>query len=312
MATLVDLLREFGLGLVFLNVLLEQGGLPVPAVPTMMVAGAITANSAGSVPLLILVAVLGAVAADTVWYFTGRRVGMRVLRVLCRVSLSPDSCVRQTESIFSRWGASSMLVAKFIPGFASVSTALAGAVRIPYGKFVVFDTLGAALWVGAAVSLGYVFREALSDMLDTLAALGQWGLVLLAIGLVAYIASKWWQRRMFVRQLRMDRISVDELRDLIDEGTVGAILDVRSPMHQQATGRIPGARSVNIDTLEGAGDLVADGEVVVYCACPNEESAVKVAKRLRELGFRRVRPLLGGIDAWVEAGMQVENDAAAA
>ena len=312
MATLVDLLREFGLGFVFLNVLLEQGGLPVPAVPTMLVAGALTATSGGSLPVLILVAVLAAVVADTLWYYTGRRVGMRVLRVLCRVSLSPDSCVRQTESIFARWGASSMLLAKFVPGFASVSTALAGAVRIPYWKFVVFDAIGAMLWVGVAVALGYVFREALTDVLDTLAALGHWGLVLLAAALIAYIASKWWQRRLFVRQLRMDRISVDELRDLMENGAIGAILDVRSPMNQQATGRIPGARSVNIETLEGAGDLVEDGEVVVYCACPNEESAVKVAKRLRELGFRRVRPLLGGIDAWVEAGMEVENDAAAA
>ena len=305
MATLVDLLREFGLGFVFLNVLLEQAGLPIPAVPTMMVAGAVTALAGDSLALLIAVAVAGAVLADTVWYHTGRRVGMRVLRLLCRVSLSPDSCVRQTESIFSRWGPRSMLVAKFIPGFASVSTALAGAVRIPYWKFLVFDAIGAALWVSAAVGVGYLFRDALNDVLETLAALGKWGIALLLVALAAYIASRWWQRHLFVRRLRMDRISVDELRELIDGGHIGAILDVRAPLHQQATGVIPGARTVDISTLEGLGDLVADGEVVVYCACPNEESAVKVAKQLRERGFKRVRPLLGGIDAWVAAGLEV-------
>lgn len=312
MTTLVHLLREFGLGFVFLNVLLEQGGLPIPAVPTMMVAGAISASSGGNLALLVVVAVAGAVIADSFWYYTGRRLGMRVLRLLCRVSLSPDSCVRQTESIFSRWGPRSMLVAKFVPGFASVSTALAGAVRIQYWKFLVFDAIGATLWVGAAVGLGYLFREALTDVLDTLAALGKWGVMLLAVALAAYIASKWWQRRLFVRQLRMDRITVDELRRLMESGTIGAILDVRAPMSQHETGVIPGARTVHIETLEGLGELVDEGEVVVYCACPNEESAVKVAKRLRELGFKRVRPLQGGIDAWVEAGFDVENQPIAA
>jgi rhodanese-related sulfurtransferase len=198
-----------------------------------------------------------------------------------------------------------MLVAKFVPGFASVSTAMAGAVRMSYWKFVVFDALGATLWVGVAVGLGYLFREALHDMLATLEALGRWGVVLLLGLLAAYVASKWWQRFLFRRQLRMDRISVDELRQLIDEERVGAILDVRSPMTQEATGRIPGARAVNIDSLDGLGELVDEGEIVVYCACPNEESAVKVAKRLRQLGFKRVRPLHGGIDAWITAGLEV-------
>lgn len=305
MPDLIELLREFGLGFVFVNVLLEQGGLPIPAVPTMMVAGAITAAAGQSLATLVMVAVLGAVIADTFWYITGRRIGMRVLRLLCRISLSPDSCVRQTETIFSRWGAGSMLVAKFIPGFASVSTALAGAVRMRYWKFVLFDALGATLWVGVAVGLGYVFREALNDVLATLAALGRWGVVLLLGALAAYIASKWWQRFLFIRQLRMDRISVDELRQLMEEQKVGAILDVRSPLTQEATGRIPGARTVNIESLEGLGELVTEGEVVVYCACPNEESAVKLARRLRQLGYKRVRPLHGGIDAWVAAGLEV-------
>ncbi len=305
MPDLIELLREFGLGFVFVNVLLEQGGLPIPAVPTMMIAGAITAAAQQSLATLVIVAVLAAVIADTFWYVTGRRVGMRVLRLLCRISLSPDSCVRQTESVFARWGAASMLVAKFVPGFASVSTAMAGAVRMPYWKFVVFDALGATLWVGAAVGLGYLFREALHDMLATLEALGRWGVVLLLGLLAAYVASKWWQRFLFRRQLRMDRISVDELRQMIDEERVGAILDVRSPMTQEATGRIPGARAVNIDSLDGLGELVDEGEIVVYCACPNEESAVKVAKRLRQLGFKRVRPLHGGIDAWITAGLDV-------
>lgn len=304
---LIDLLREFGLSFVFINVLLEQGGLPIPAIPTMIVAGALMGSSRQGLVLLVVVAVAGAVLADTFWYLTGRRIGMRVLRLLCKVSLSPDSCVRQTESIFARWGARSMLVAKFIPGFASVSTALAGAVRMRYWKFLIFDALGALLWVGAAVSLGYLFREAVNDVVDTLAALGKWGLVLLAAALAVYIGVKWWQRILFARQLRMDRISVDELRALIAGDKVGAILDVRSAMSQEATGRIPGARTVDIHSLAGLGDVVTTSEVVVYCACPNEASAVTLARKLRSLGFKRVRPLHGGIDAWIAAGLEVQR-----
>ncbi|MEO5701256.1 MAG: DedA family protein/thiosulfate sulfurtransferase GlpE [Casimicrobiaceae bacterium] len=307
MPNLVDLLRDYGLGFVFLNVLLEQGGLPIPAVPTMMVAGAVAAATGESLARLALVAVLAAVVSDTIWYFAGRRIGMRVLRLLCRISLSPDSCVRQTESIFGRFGAASLLLAKFIPGFASVSTALAGAVHIRYWKFLLFDTLGAALWVGIAVGLGYLFRNALNDVLDVLDALGRWGTLMLLIALAGYIAMKWWQRRAFVRQLRMDRVSVDELRALMDASRVGAILDVRTSLSQDATGRIPGARVVDLQSLDGLGDVARDGEVIVYCACPNEASAVTVARRLRQLGFMRVRPLHGGIDAWIAAGFEVAH-----
>ncbi len=305
MSHLVDLLREFGFGFVFLNVVLEQGGLPIPAVPTMIVAGALMAADHSALLTLVAVAVAAALIADTFWYVTGRRVGMRVLRVLCRVSLSPDSCVRQTESIFQRFGPASMLVAKFIPGFASVSTALAGAVRMRYWTFLLFDAMGALLWVAVAVGLGYLFREAVSDVLDTLDALGKWGIVLVLLALAAYVAGRWWQRHLFRRQLRMDRITVHELRRLMDDDRVAAILDVRSPMAQQATGHIPGARRVDIHSLQGLPELVDEGEIVVYCACPNEASAVAVARRLKGMGFKRVRPLHGGIDAWISAGHAV-------
>lgn len=233
---------------------------------------------------------------------------MRVLRMLCRISLSPDSCVTQTESIFMRFGPASMLFAKFVPGFASVATAMAGAVGIRYWKFVLFDTLGALLWVGVAVMLGGLFREAIADILDTLQALGKYGLMLVVAALAAYVASKWWRRRQFVRQLRMDRVTVDELRQLMDEEKRSLILDVRSPMTQAMSGRIPGARPVDMNRIaEGLDGVAKDDDVIVYCACPNEASAVKVAKALMQAGFKRVRPLHGGIDAWIAAGHEVEH-----
>jgi membrane protein DedA with SNARE-associated domain/rhodanese-related sulfurtransferase len=308
MSQLINLILEFGLGLVFLNVLVEQAGLPVPAYPTLIVAGAYLAGDGNAILALLGTAVAAAVIADSCWYVAGSRFGMRVLRMLCRISLSPDSCVTQTESIFMRFGPASMLFAKFVPGFASVATAMAGAVGIRYWKFLLFDTLGALLWVGVAVMLGGLFREAIADILDTLQALGKYGLMLVIAALAAYVASKWWRRRQFVRQLRMDRVTVDELRQLMDEQKSSLILDVRSPLTQAVSGRIPGARAVDMNRIgEGLADVAKDDDVIVYCACPNEASAVKVAKALMQAGFKRVRPLHGGIDAWIAAGHEVEH-----
>jgi len=305
---LIMLLQEYGLGLVFVNVLALQAGLPVPAYPVLIVAGAYAAMGGSPLWQLVAVAVAAALVADTGWYTAGRNFGLRILGVLCRMSLSPDTCVRQTESIFQRFGPSSMLFAKFVPGFASVATALAGALRLSYWKFVLFDAAGAALWSGVAIALGYVFRSAIDDVMNKLAALGKYGLMIVIAGFVVWILVKWCRRYLFVRQLRMDRVSVEELREMMEKNEVQALVDVRSAITQAATGRIPGARAIDMQRITEAFDGVpVDGEVVLYCACPNEATAVKVAQKLRKIGYKRIRPLHGGIDAWIEAGLEVER-----
>jgi membrane protein DedA with SNARE-associated domain/rhodanese-related sulfurtransferase len=305
---LLDLLQYYGLAFVFINVLALQAGLPVPAYPTLIVTGALAARGHYSLAALLATAVSASLIADLAWYSVGRRVGGPVLRTLCKISLSPDSCVRQTESIFMRWGSLSLMVAKFIPGFASVATAMAGVLRVPLWRFVPADAIGATLWSGVAITLGYVFRNAIDDVLAVLQEMGKIGLVLIVLAFAAYVFWKWLQRRRFIRQLVMDRISVDEVRRLMDEGNIGMVIDVRSPMSQEITGRIPGA--VTVDPQNMTFDLIAvepQSEVVVYCACPNEATAVKVAKALQQHGFKRVRPLHGGIDAWIAAGHDVER-----
>jgi membrane protein DedA with SNARE-associated domain/rhodanese-related sulfurtransferase len=304
---LIDLIQQYGLAFVFLNVLALQAGLPLPAYPTLIAAGALAAGGGTPVYQLVGVGVVGALIADTGWYTAGRRFGMRILSTLCRVSLSQDTCVRQTESIFQRFGPSSMLFAKFVPGFASVATALAGAIRLNYFKFVAFDAVGAGLWVGVGVGLGYVFRDAIGEVMAKLSSLGKYGVMLVIAGFALWILVKWFRRYLFTRQLRMDRVTVQELLDLMNEQKVKALVDVRSPLTQAATGRIPGARAIDMKKIaDGFKDLPADGEVIVYCACPNEATAVRVAEKLRKVGFTRIRPLLGGIDAWIEAGHEVE------
>ena len=307
MEQLLQLIQHYGLAFVFVNVLLLQAGLPVPAYPTLIITGALASRGGASLPALVATAVVAALIADIAWYLAGRKYGSRVLQTICRVSLSPDSCVRQTESIFARWGARSLAVAKFIPGFASVATSMAGVVRLPPWKFVLFDTIGAGLWSGVAIGLGFLFSDAINQVLGVFEALGRIGLWVIAGVFVLYIVAKWWQRELFIWQLRMDRVDVDELHALIGAERAAKVIDVRSPMSQALTGRIPGA--ITVDPKNMRVDLLAiepESEVIVYCACPNEYTAAKVAKALLQHGFKRVRPLQGGIDAWIAAGHQVE------
>lgn len=308
MQQLISLIEQYGLAVVFFNVLVEQAGAPLPAYPTLIITGAFAVRGDYSVAALLATAVLASLVSDLIWYYAGKRYGYRVLKTLCRISLSPDTCVRQTESIYARWGPASLLIAKFIPGFASVATALGGVIGTRLIVFTVFDTLGAMLWAGAAILLGAIFHDAVGDIVDVLEGLGKWGLIVLIVFFALFILAKWWQRYRFYRELRMARISVRELQDLIERGQQPAILDVRSAVSQERDGRIPGALPVSDTSLDAQlTGVAANGEVIVYCACPNEASAARIAKLLMQRGFTRVRPLHGGIDAWIAAGLGVER-----
>ncbi len=305
--TVLHLITQYGLVVVFACILAEQLGMPFPGYGMLMVTGALAARGQLSIVGLLGTSVLACLIADHVWYAIGRRSGRKVLKLLCKISLSPDSCVRQTESIFTRFGAPSLTVAKFIPGFASMATALAGAIRIAPLSFLVFDFIGSLLWAGVGLGLGWLFSSAIDDILATLGQLGRWGLMLIVSGIALYVASKWWQRYRFNRQLRMDRVSVDSLAGLIDGGQGPLIVDVRSDLAREE-GRIPGAIPSTGDHLPP--ELLAhpkDMMVVVYCACPNDASAVVAARKLLEKGFRNVRPLAGGVDAWIAAGRGLET-----
>ena len=307
MDLLLHLIAEYGLLLVFAGVLVEQLGVPLPAYPLLMLTSALAARGQFNVAALLVTAVAACLIADSVWYQIGRAHGRRVLRVLCQISLSPDACVRQTESVFTRFGPGSLMVAKFVPGFASVATALAGAMRIRRVLFLLFDLIGATLWVSVALALGRLFAPAIDDIVDMLARLGRWGLMLVALAVALFVAAKWWQRYRFNRQLRMARVSPAALAALLDSGERPLIVDVRSQASRDE-GRIPGAVTVQGDTE--APELDAhpkDALIVVYCACPNDASAVLAARKLLGRGFRNVRPLAGGFDAWVAIGRAVDG-----
>ena len=307
MSFLFHLIEQYGLLIVFANVFVEQLGAPIPAYPTLVITGAMLGRGELSAPLLLAVAIGSALLADTIWYEAGKRYGGRVMSTLCRISISPDTCVRQTASVYARWGAWSLLVAKFIPGFASLASALAGMVGTPRRTFILFDGLGAALWAGSAIALGSIFSSGIDELLIALAELGKWGLLLVAVVFAVFIGKKLWQRHTLLRSLHMARVTVAELKELHDQGLTPTVLDVRTPLLQQQ-GRIPGAIAVPIEGMKG---FVLEGrpddEVIVYCARPNEISAAQLASQLRRQGFQRVRPLTGGIDAWIAAGHPVEK-----
>lgn len=246
---------------------------------------------------------------DLVWFWAGRRYGHRVLKLLCRVSLSPDSCVRQTESTYERTGAATLVFAKFVPGLATVAPPVAGALGLGIPRFLLYNGAGALLYCAAGLLLGLLFQDQIDWLLERLETLGAGALVLLGALIALYVAYRAWDRWRFLRLLRTARISVDELYQMMERGEEPIVLDVRSRTHREMDRRrIPGARAVDLENLEHAlAEIPRDRDVVVYCACPNEATAVKVAMLLRDRGIRRVRPLAGGIDAWVAAGLLIEE-----
>jgi membrane protein DedA with SNARE-associated domain/rhodanese-related sulfurtransferase len=300
---IAQMIQQYGVAVVFLAVLLSRAGLPYPAWPVLLVAGALTAGHGALLPLLIGAAVAGDVIADVSWYGAGVRWGRRVLGLLCKFTLSPDSCVRQTETMFTRMGAGTLLFAKFVPGFSYVAVALSGITGIGLGTFVVLDGLGSAVYVAVPLVLGRIFHSAVADIIVTLARLGEYGIALVVAALVLYVAVRWIQRQIFIRQLRMDRISVGELAGMIDAGQTPVIFDVRAAEARRRDGMIPGAVAAHAAEIEAVlKQYPRDVEVVIYCACPNEATAAIAARHLRRAGYRKIRPLLGGIEAWSQAG----------
>jgi membrane protein DedA with SNARE-associated domain/rhodanese-related sulfurtransferase len=308
MQNVITIAERHGLLIVFINTLISQSGLPLPVIPTLMTVAAFARQSPYQITQIILAGVSGALIAELALYWCGLHYGQRFLGLLCRLSFSPDFCVRRTEEVFARIGSWSLLFAKFIPGLSLITVAMAGVTKMPVLVFLLLDAIGGLLFIGAFIGLGLLFQDAITSVLFTLIDLGKIGglIVLAAVGL--YLLTKWWRRQLFIRQLRMDRITVAELRKLIDDGQEIVILDVRPKETRAQEGTIPGAVSAHpADTDPALKTFPREMEIVVYCACPNEASAATAAKHLRQAGFKKIRPLLGGIDAWVQAGHPVER-----
>jgi membrane protein DedA with SNARE-associated domain/rhodanese-related sulfurtransferase len=305
MENVVSLFAQYGLLALFVGVLVEQLGAPVPALPFLLLAGVAAASDGVFAVKAVAVATLASMLADTLWFLAGRRYGRRVLALLCRISISPDSCVRQSELSFARRGVATLVVAKFVPGLSTLAPPLAGALGMRTASFAVFNLAGTVLWAGSGIAGGLLFHHQIERLLQKLGDLGSLALVLVAGVLGLYVAWRLWRRWRLSRAMkRLPRVRPDELAALIAEGVALVIVDVRATAIAPAIDqRLPGARHVELATIASVSldDWPQGAEIITYCACPNDVSALKAAHLLTKRGLS-VRVLRGGIDGWTGAG----------
>jgi membrane protein DedA with SNARE-associated domain/rhodanese-related sulfurtransferase len=309
MHSTIEFLLHHGYAVLLAWVFAEQIGLPVPSLPLLLAAGALAGTGHLNFFACLIVSVFASVCADSIWFEMGRLRGIKVLQLLCKISLEPDSCVRKTEGLFSTQGARSLLVAKFFPGFSTVAPPLAGVFHMRLGRFLLYDAGGSLIWAGSFLALGYAFSGQIERIAERAASLGGGLLVLLIAAMGGYIGYKIIARQRFLRELRISRITVEELKEKMDEGEEVMIVDLRHHLDFDADPEtIPGAFRIDAKELEEKNDhLPRDREVILYCTCPNEATSARLALLLRRQGIKHIRPLQGGLDAWREQGYPVSG-----
>ncbi|HVP56407.1 MAG TPA: VTT domain-containing protein [Candidatus Eisenbacteria bacterium] len=267
MAEMLQFVVQHGYVLLFFWVLAEQAGLPIPASPLLLAAGALAGQHQLNFALTIVVAATGSLASDTIWYYFGKRKGTVVLNWLCKIALEPDSCVRRTESTFTKLGLRTLLVCKFIPGLNTAAPALAATAGIGLPQFLLFDWLGALLWASAFAGLGLAFSKQLDRIADDVARFGSWTLLLVVGGIAGYALSKFYQRRRFLKQVAGVRIAPEDLKERLDAGDPVTIIDLRHPLDLLPDPRtLPGALRISPEELQRRhGEITRDGEIVLFC-----------------------------------------------
>lgn len=267
MDTTLQFILRHGYAVLAVWVFAEQFGFPVSSIPVLLAAGALAGSGNLGLAGVTLFPIAGSLLADGIWYEIGRRKGSRVLNVICRISLEPDSCVRNTENLFARRGARALVVAKFVPGLSVAAPPLSGMLGMRFTRFLLYDGAGAFAYVGAFVALGYIFSRQLEDVARIALGLGVGLLFLLVVGLVLYILWKYIQRQRFLRTLRVNRITPEELKRKIDAGDEVAIIDLRHSMDFEADpNTIPGAIYLPSEEFDQRyGEIPPDREIILFC-----------------------------------------------
>ncbi len=253
--------------MLFAAIFIEQFGLPIPTLPFALAAGALAASGFLELGGVIAIGVLAALPGDLFWYELGRRRGLQVLRFLCRISLEPDSCVRRTRGFFEAGGAPALIISKFVPGFSTVAPPMAGMGRMGRLPFLVYATVGSLLWIAAFAGLGYALHDQLEWVARRAARLGSWAGVAVVILLLLYVAAKFLQRERIFRELRVARISPEQLRDRQLRGDGLQVVDLRHRDDIEFDGqRIAGALHIPFEEIEQrSAEIARDQEIVLYC-----------------------------------------------
>jgi membrane protein DedA with SNARE-associated domain len=262
-----NLLLRHGYAFLFCYIFAVQVGTPIPADPLLLVMGALTGDHLYRFWPALAAAVTAAMTGDYIWYELGRRRGRRILALLCKLSLEPDNCVRRTEASFGKRGAGALLFAKFVPGMGLVSMPLAGMVGMPRWRFLLADAAGSFLWSASYLTAGWLLYRQVDAAIIYLGLFGRRAGLVVASLIGAYLAFKYFQRWRLVRELRINRITPQALRELLESGQLVTIIDLRHPAEIERDGmKLAGARIIRPDELRSrSGEIPREQEIILYC-----------------------------------------------
>ena len=295
--------------ILFLWVLVEQIGIPIPSIPVLLTAGTLTATHRLSHVYVVLAVLAACVLADTVWFSLGRRYGNSVLKLLCRLSFEASTCVSKTEGYFTRRGPMTLLFAKFVPGLSTVAAPIAGQTGMSYPKFLLWDLAGSLLWSETFILAGRFFGDLAKKSGPFFHWLGRFAFLIFVLMVLGFVVYRVFKQRKFLQQVRDLRLEPAELKEMLETAEASGntppfIVDLRHPLDYLPDPRVlPGALRIGPNELKQHSEIIPrDRDVILYCTCPSEETSAKLALQLHKLGIYRVRPLRGGFDGWKEAG----------
>jgi membrane protein DedA with SNARE-associated domain/rhodanese-related sulfurtransferase len=309
MSIALEFFVHFAYPILFLWVLVEQLGVPVPSIPVLLTAGTLASTHRVNGPLVLVAVVAACLVADSAWYLLGRRFGGAVLKVLCRFSFEAATCVNKTEGYFHKRGAVTLLFAKFVPGLSTLAAPIAGQTGMPYPRFLLYDSAGSTVWALAYILAGFFFGDVAKRSQAFFAILGHFAVLIFVLMVLGLMFWKFWKQREFLLSVRSLRLEPAELLEMIEmaarQGNIPPfIVDLRHPLDYLPDPRVlPGAVRVSPAELTAhSTELPRDRDLILYCTCPSEETSAKVALQLHKLGISRVRPLRGGFEGWRDAG----------
>ena len=312
-------LARHGYSVLFASVFARQICLPVPAILFLLAGGALAGNGSLNLALVVSLGVIASVLADFLWYEAGRLRGDDVVHFIHRFSSKPDSHAVRTKRLFARYGTKVLVISKFVIGLDAIAPPLAGMSGTGPLRFASLDAVGAALWAGLYAGLGYVFCKQLDRGAAYAERMGAilTAIVLLLVGVLMGRRVVYWCR--LVRELRLARITPEQLKRKLDRGETPVIVDVQGCVFHRAShvAGIPGALHLDGRRLGQYKDTPIPEDwrgrdVVLYCSCPNEITSARVALLLSQKGVKHVRPLAGGLQGWRARGFPVDSPASGA
>ncbi len=305
---------QYAYGILFLWVLVEQVGLPIPSIPLLLTAGTLSATHRIHASYALFAVLAACVLADSLWYFLGRRYGNSVLKLLCRLSFEASTCVTKTETYFTRRGPVTLLFAKFVPGLSTLAAPIAGQTGMPYPRFLLWDLAGSILWSETYLLAGRFFGDVAQRSAPFFHVLSHFAFAIFVLLVLGFMGYRLWKNRRFLLELRASRIEPEDLLQMLttaeEQGnTPPFIVDLRHPLDYLPDPRVlPGALRISPREIAvHADELPHDRDVILYCTCPSEETSAKVAQQLVRLGVHRVRPLRGGFEVWRDSGYPLED-----